>query len=201
LLEQGVSSREAALQTALYHMELKAQARASRETGGAVDQLRSDIEKAQAATRRQAEATGQAAGQTERLTPQMQHLAEVFGVGAGEAEGLNDELREMDERLRILFDSAFGVQEAQDAVTEGMRRLIEHAKEEGGALEGNSEAALRNRDNLRDLIREHGDYISELAKSGASQTTIREENQRFIESLIDQAEQVGINRDELDPYI
>src|SRR5690606_403775 len=32
LLEQGVSSREAALQTTLYHMELKAQARASRET-------------------------------------------------------------------------------------------------------------------------------------------------------------------------
>ncbi|HLT11472.1 MAG TPA: phage tail tape measure protein, partial [Micromonosporaceae bacterium] len=201
LLEQGVSSREAALQTTLYHMELKAQARASRETGGAVDQLRNDIEKAQAATRRQAEATGQAAGQTERLTPQMQHLAEVFGVSAGEAEGLNDELREMDERLRTLFDSAFAVDEAQDAVTEGMRRLIEHAKEEGGALEGNSEAALRNRDNLRDLIREHGNYISELIKSGASQETVRRENEDFIRSLERQAKQVGINRDELDPYI
>src|SRR5690606_10731386 len=138
------------------------------------------------------EATGEATGATQRLTPQTERLAEVFGVTAGEADQLNDELQEMEQRLRTLFDAAFGVEEAQDQVTEAMRRLIEHAKEEGGALDGNSEAALRNRDNLRDLIREHGEYITELVKSGATQTTVRRENDKFIESLLDQAEQVGI---------
>jgi hypothetical protein len=201
LLDQGVDAREAAMRANAYRMELEAQARAARDTGRAVDRMRGEIEEAQAATRRKAEATGEAARQTERLSPRVEHLAEVFGISAGEAEELNDELREMDERLRTLFDSAFAVEEAQDAVTEAMRRLIEHAKEEGAALEGNSEAALRNRDNLRDLIREHGNYISELIKSGASQETVRRENEDFIRSLKRQAQQVGINRDELKPYI
>ena len=158
--------------------------------------------------RRQNELLDEAAGNTRELSPEVEVLAGAFGISSGEAETLNEELKELDERLRILFDSAFGVQEAEDAVTESMRRLAEQVKQQiedgdkhAGSLEGQSEAALNNREILRDLTRGHGEVIEKMLESGASADEVRDKNEEFIGNLEELADQLGIDRDELDLYI
>lgn len=67
-------------------------------------------------------------------------------------------------------------------------------------LDGNSEAAIQNRATILGLVSNYQDYISKLAASGASQETLRSETARLKADFIQQATQLGFNKDQLGKY-
>lgn len=67
-------------------------------------------------------------------------------------------------------------------------------------LKGNSQAAIENRKEMRDLSKGYQDYILALAKSGASQETIDAEIKRLTRQFEDQATQLGFNQNEIKKY-
>lgn len=67
-------------------------------------------------------------------------------------------------------------------------------------LKGNSQAAIENRREMRELSKGYQDYILALAKSGASQETIDAEIARLTREFEDQATQLGFNQNEIKKY-
>lgn len=65
---------------------------------------------------------------------------------------------------------------------------------------GNSDAAIANRAELRDLVSGYQDYIEALAASGADQATLQATSSRLKQEFIDQATQLGFNQSELGDY-
>lgn len=68
------------------------------------------------------------------------------------------------------------------------------------SLGGSSDAAIANRDALRDLVSQYGDYISQLAASGLSQDQLRVKVQQLKQDFIRQATQLGYNKGEVQKY-
>lgn len=192
------------------------------ETGDAIPLLDNDVDTLNRGLRGQSEELAQgrdlwkrqnellddAAGKAQDLAPEVESLADAFGISAGEADTLNDELKELDERLKTLFDSAFGLQQAEDAVTESTRKFVEQVKqqiEEGDkgalSLDGNSEAAINNRRQMEDLIETRGEHLAKLFEETGSLEAVQEQTDKYRDELIELADQLGIDRDELDLYI
>lgn len=67
-------------------------------------------------------------------------------------------------------------------------------------LEGNSDAALANRQTLRGLVGDYQSYIESLASTGMSQADMAVEVARLKEEFIAQATQLGYNRTEVEAF-
>lgn len=67
-------------------------------------------------------------------------------------------------------------------------------------LKGNSQAAIDNRKEMRELSKGYQDYILQLARSGASQQVIDAEITRLNRQFSDQARQLGFNTEEVKRY-
>lgn len=170
--------------------------------------LAGDLDQSQEATRRQAEATGEAADAASRLSPEAEHLADALGLSAGEAGTLNDELKEMDQRLQTLFDNAFGMAQAQDAVTESTRKLVDQIRDQvtegdkgAASLTGQSEAAIANRRAIEDLVEKQGEHLQAIFEETGSLQAVQDQTDAYRDELIALAEQLGLDRDEVDRYI
>lgn len=136
-------------------------------------------------------------GQTktvEDLDPATRQLAGSLSLTADEADDLSKELTNLDKALKALFGSLFNVEEAQDAATVAMQKLVAEAKKNHGALTGNSEAALTNRDNVRKLIQSHMDLISAYAGAGATSEELNTKTQELKKQFIDQALKAGLSK-------
>lgn len=83
-------------------------------------------------------------------------------------------------------ESATKVAEAQATLDRGLR--------------GNSASAIENRETILRLVSGYQDYIQSLAASGASQATLDAESKRLKAEFIQQATQLGYNRNELGRY-
>lgn len=68
------------------------------------------------------------------------------------------------------------------------------------SLNGSSDAAIANRDALRGLVSQYGDYISQLAASGLSQDQLRVKVEQLKQDFIRQATQLGYNKGEVEKY-
>jgi TP901 family phage tail tape measure protein len=158
------------------------------------------VKDAQGRWQRQSELMDDTAASTEQLTPQTRALADSFDVTAGEAEGLSDSIDELDKELKGLFDVMFSVEEAEDAAAQAMRRLTEQAEDNGAKIDGNSEAALANRDAVRDVISADMDLISTMAESGASAQDLDAETERLRQRFIKHMLQLGFTKEEVERY-
>jgi TP901 family phage tail tape measure protein len=145
-------------------------------------------------------ATEVAADAAAELDGQAASLAQTFGVGADQAVEMATGVEDLDKALRDLLDTAFSVEEAEDDVIRAMQRMTEEAKENGAAIEGNSEAALANRDNVRDLIRSHVDLISTMAEGGASADELTTETEKLRRKFVDTMRQLGFSEEAIEDY-
>lgn len=67
-------------------------------------------------------------------------------------------------------------------------------------LEGNSRAAVANRTTVRDLVSQYQAHINALASSGLSQEELARQTEVLRQDFINQATQLGFNRNELALY-
>lgn len=98
-----------------------------------------------------------------------------------------------------------GLEGAQDNAYVALQKLKEGFKEHGYALQGNSDAALENRDNLRQVIQAYEDVrVKAIESSDGSQGAIREANQAYLahlEELRGILKAHGQNTEAIDKYI
>jgi TP901 family phage tail tape measure protein len=174
--------------------------RALRDLGGSVATNRDALQGDQAAWEREADAIGGAADAMDALDPAAQSLAGSLNMTAGEASTLTEEVGDLDKALDGLFDAIFSVEEAEDAAAEAMRRLTDEAKENGASLDGNSESALANRGNVRDLIKADFDLVSAMAEAGATADELTDETERLRRKFIDQMRQAGFSEEAIERY-
>lgn len=99
------------------------------------------------------------------------------------AEQLRSEIAQLD---KDLADNADDLSDAQKVVTK--------------ETEGNTKSAIENRRVLMDLVDDYQSYIEALASSGASQSELRTETARAKKEFIDQATQLGYQREDVLDY-
>lgn len=133
----------------------------------------------------------------------------------------------IDRRSQALADLATGIADRSVAVEEARRRLadlkalpvdqrpedfarqVRDAQEDidealantSLTLDGNSDAARRNRDELRNLVDDVGRVIEAHRDEGASLDELRYIRDGEIANLRTQLEQMGFNREEIDRYV
>lgn len=137
---------------------------------------------------------------TQDLDPATRRLADGLGLTADAAETLAGEVDALDKEFRALFQQLFGVEEAQDAAVRAMQRMTEEAKRNGGALKGNSEAAVTNRENVRRLIQAHMDQVMAMARTGATSEELEQKTQELKQAFVAQARQAGLTESEIQRY-
>lgn len=120
--------------------------------------------------------------------------------------------KEMGEAARAASDAfheqtnlMLGLEEAQDQAYIALQNLKQGFKENGAAIQGNSAAALENRDNLREVRAAYEEVrLKAIEAAGDSQAKIREANQAYVAHLQELREILrahGQNTAELDKYI
>ncbi|UOE45890.1 phage tail tape measure protein [Agromyces larvae] len=79
-------------------------------------------------------------------------------------------------------------------------KLADEQAKSSKTLVGNSDAAIENRSALLGLVGNYQDYLAALASSGASQADVEATARQLKAEFIQQATQMGYNRDEVDKY-
>lgn len=207
--DTALASTEAVTAADLEHRAgLKATAAQASDLAGELDGLNDGLDDAQAKARQAALAEGDLEKATDDLAPAQRDLADAFGLSAEQAEEASDAISELDDALKALFDSTFGLEAAEDALTRQLQQLeeqVREAKEAGDehatSLTGNSEAALANRDAVRELIDAELRRIQELAEHTSSQEEVNAAVAEGRDRLREQLRELGFNEEEIGRYI
>lgn len=85
-------------------------------------------------------------------------------------------------------------------VADTTKDLTKEQKDSSKTLKGNSDAAIKNRADVRSLATSYQDYIAALVKSGASQKEINKAIREAKRDFIEQGDKIGYNRKELKKY-
>ena len=90
--------------------------------------------------------------------------------------------------------------EIDEEQTSTQKKLTAAQEKNNKTLEGNSSAAIENRSQLLGLVGNYQTYIQALAASGMSQEDLQSESQRLRSEFVNQAVQMGYNRQEVERY-
>jgi TP901 family phage tail tape measure protein len=137
---------------------------------------------------------------TEGASAATQLYAEQLRVSTDAASEAMSGIQELDEALRQITETLFGVQEAEDAVASIVNAATAEFEENGFAIDGNSEAALSNRETVRNLIGAYLDQVSAVAESTGSQEeamAVAEDLEAEFRAL---ARRLGLTEDQIDDY-
>jgi TP901 family phage tail tape measure protein len=194
---QGKEEARAALQRVKDAIALK---EALERQSGAVSDSREKWQQ-------QKEAVGGADEAARQVEPSVRQLGETLGVSGQQAEDASKAVDELSKELDTLFNTLFGVEEAEDATAEAFQRVIDTVKQATGehdkhakSLDGNSKAALANRDNVRNLVKSYYDQINALAESGANSDTLRKKTEELRKKFVDQMRQAGFSEAAIAEY-
>lgn len=174
--------------------------KALRDLGGSVASNSEALREDEAAWQREADAVGAAGSAMDALDPAAQAAAGSMQLTAEEAGALTEEVGDLKSALDGLFSSLFSVEEAEDAAAEAMRQLTSEAADNGTKLDGNSEAAIKNRKNVRDLINADFDLIAAMAESGATSDELTEATEKLRQKFVKQMEQAGFSEEAIEEY-
>ncbi len=157
--------------------------------------------------KQQAEALGATDEATQQLEPSTRRLGDALGLTGQQAEDVADAVKELDKELDALFGTLFGLEEAEDASAEAFARLkeqVDQAREAGDkhakSLDGQSQTARDNRENVRNLIRTYFDQIQVLAESGASSDQLTAKTEELRKKFIAQMRQAGFSEAAIREY-
>jgi TP901 family phage tail tape measure protein len=129
-----------------------------------------------------------------------QLYAEQLGVSTDVALEAKEGIQELDAALQQITQTLFGVQEAEDAVAQIVNTATEQFAENGGAIAGNTEEALQNRETLRSLIAAYLDQVSAVAESTGSQAEAMQTAEELEAEFRSLAEQLGLSEEQIDQY-
>lgn len=113
------------------------------------------------------------------------------------AKAIKEQIRQLDEEIR---QKRGEVSERQSEIAEATKEAEEETKSQSKALTGNSAEAIKNRAAIRDLVSQYQSHIEALANSGLSEEQLRAQTEQLRNDFINQATQLGYNRDELGMY-
>ncbi len=155
----------------------------------------------------QKEALGGADEATKQVEPSTRQLGETLGVTGQQAEDAADAVKELGKELDNLFATLFAVEEAEDASAEAFARMVEQVTaatkehdKNAKSVEGNSKAALANREAVRGLIKTYFDQIQALAESGADTDTLKAKTEELRRKFVDQMRQAGFSEAAIREY-
>ncbi len=153
---------------------------------GAIGEVQPQLAAAYEEVRAGTPATNELAGATEMLSSQV----------ATAEERLDAFARALDSVLSM----AFGVEEATDALTGKILDLREEVAGAGASLDDNTEAGLKNRAMLRDLVGGVFEVVEAQAEQGATSTELQATLDRERDRLVQLLTQLGFNREEILRY-
>lgn len=200
--DKRAADAQGARDQADYADEMDAAAGASRTLASAVDDQATALERAKTALDKFKEGMEDAfapLGVEEAVDRRAAALNDL-------AQGIEDRARAVDDaRRRVAELQAMRVDERPDdwahRLQEAQRDLEEAVAATSLALDDNTEAGLRNRRQIRDLIEDVGDIIAARRDEGASLEELRTIRDLEIANLRTQLEQMGYNRAEIDRYV
>lgn len=117
------------------------------------------------------------------------------------ADAAQDRVDEFKNALTVLFFGVLDLPAAADAVAQAINDITQQMIENGGAIRGNSNEALANRDALREVASAQVDYISALKESGAPQAELTSATNASILQLQGLAQQFPQLQPVIDTYI
>lgn len=88
----------------------------------------------------------------------------------------------------------------QEDVTDTSKELTTAQEDASRKLTGTSQAAIRNRDDLTNLIKKYQEHVGALANSGLSQDDLKKKTEKLREEFIKQGTQLGYSRKDLEKY-
>lgn len=168
-------------------------AEAAAAEGVSVDELIAGLPLYQAAMENAGSATTE-------VSAASQVYADALGLTSTSAQKVQEDIAELDEAFQALTETLFGAEEAEDAVAQMVNRATEQFAENGGALSGNSEEALQNRDVIRDLIGAYLDQIAAVAESTGSQQEAMSAAEDLEAEFRALAKRLGLTEDQIDHY-
>jgi tape measure domain-containing protein len=189
------------------------------------DRMRSLVQQAQAAI--QAERDRGASPDrlrqvSSQLAAQLGQQAAAWGLNASEVKQYTDAIRAFGNLAsqKIVVDlgkvrKEFAEQRAE--IHENSREQIENAKESAAsaqqqvasagatkrhtaALTGNSESAIKNREMMRQLVKQAQDELTQMHLNGASKEQLTRRGEELAAQLEDEAVQLGFNRRDVRLY-
>lgn len=165
-----------------------------------LSKLGDEIDTAQEQQRRMNEVMDQATDAASNLDPETRNLADSLNLSATGAENAAEALDQMEDEVSALFDAVFGLSRAEDELTETFRRAEEQFNSNTDGLEGNSEAAIKNRRTAEELLEAYAALVLETLKHTSSQEEAEKAVADFERELDALEEQTGVNIRELEGY-
>ena len=113
------------------------------------------------------------------------------------AKAIKEQIRQLDQEIA---EKRNEVSDRQNEIAKTTAEAEKETKNQSKSLTGNSEAALKNRAAIRDLVSQYQSHIEALANSGLTEEQLRQQTEQLRNDFINQATQLGYNRDELGMY-
>ena len=123
-------------------------------------------------------------------------IAEQYGDAKRAAE-IRAEIAKLDQEIA---DKRADISEKQKEAGEKTKEANEEIASQSKILTGNSKEAIENRNKIRDLVAQYQAHIAALAQSGLSEEELRHQTEQLRQDFVNQATQLGYNRDELRLY-
>lgn len=150
------------------------------------------------------------------ITTSFQAMRDATEDAASSIRGLKAEIQGLESDINIQqrflaiateyrdFDRVQAIQaniaKLQDDLANKSAELSKEQDANSKTLVGNSKAALANRTSIRDLVSQYQAHINALASSGLSQEELASQTEQLRQDFINQATQLGFNRNELSLY-
>lgn len=128
-------------------------------------------------------------------------LADSLGLTGEEAQEAAAAMTSLAEQAKSLIDQTFAVDVAQDNLQEQLDKTKEAAMANGGALEGNSEAARENRRNMEGLVSSTAALAEATHKQTGSTQAARDVIQEQITWIKKNGAAMGMTKAEVEKYV
>lgn len=128
-------------------------------------------------------------------------VGEALAGMRDEMNSTTDAASTLDDALQALFGPGLNQSAAADAWTESLIGLRKQIKDNSGALEGNSRAALDNREAIRSSVSSLSEKIAADAAAGESGDKLAASLLAGRKAIIDQATAAGANRGKVVDYL
>lgn len=125
-------------------------------------------------------------------------FGDAAGTATGKTRGLTKAMQELDQEFDNFFNENMSAARAADHYQKLMNDLSDALDDNSRRIKGNSDAAIHNRNAIRDVIQAAKDERDANIKNGMSVKDANEKYQDEIDKLKKLADKLGISKDAID---
>lgn len=159
-----------------------------------MEEVRKQMEAAKQATEGVSQANADLTNANDDLNTALQGVSDAFDSASSTAKGFKDALDK-------LVNTHLDEQAAADATIASQQAIDEALAKNGKTLDENTEAGRKNRDSIRKSIEDEEKYIEAFLKGGGAVDDASLKLEQYRQSLVDQATQFGLTKDEAENYV